>query len=38
MGILKEAKEKHQFRNVRTADGKILYEDGDDNKVKLYYG
>ena len=38
MAILKDAKEKHQFRNVQTADGKILYEDRDDNKVKLYCG
>ena len=35
IGILKEAREKHQFRNVWTADGKILYKDGNDNKV--YY-
>ena len=37
MGISKEAREKHQFRSVWTADGKILYKDGNDNKVKLYY-
>ena len=37
MGILKKAREKHQFRNVWTADAKILYKDGKDNKVKLYY-
>ena len=37
MGIFKEAREKHQFRNVWTADGRILYKDGNDNKVKLYY-
>ena len=33
MGILKEAREKHQFRNVWTADGKILCKDGNDNNV-----
>ena len=37
MGFLKEAREKYQFCNVRTGDGKILYKDGNDNKVKLYY-
>ena len=37
MGILKETKEEHQFRNVRTADGKIFNKDGNENKVKLYY-
>ena len=37
MGMLKEAREKHQFRNVCTADGNILYKDGNGNKVKLYY-
>ena len=37
IGILKEAKEKHQFCNVLTANGRILYKDGNGNKVKLYY-
>ena len=37
MGILKDAMEKHQFCKVWTPDGKILYKDGNDNKVKLYY-
>ena len=37
MGILKEAREKHQFCNVLTTDGRILYKYGNDNKVKLYY-
>ena len=37
MGILKEAREKHRFRNVWIAGGRILYKDGNDNKVKLYY-
>ena len=37
MGTLKEAVEKHKFRNVWTADGKILYKGRNDNKVKLYY-
>ena len=37
MWILKETKEKHQFCNVWIADAKILYKDGNDKKVKLYY-
>ena len=37
IGILKETKEKHQFCNVQIADAKILYKDGNDKKVKLYY-
>ena len=37
MGILKEAREKHQFCNMWTADGKILYKCGNDKKVKLCY-
>ena len=36
MGILKEAREKHQFCNRWTKDGKILCKDGNDNKVKFY--
>ena len=36
MGILKEAREKHQFQNLWTRDGKMLYKDGNDNIVKLY--
>ena len=36
MRILKEAREKHQFQNLWTRDGKMLYKDGNDNKVKLY--
>ena len=35
--ILKEARIKHQFENVWTSDGKILFEDTNDNKVKVYY-
>ena len=37
MGILKEERKKHQFRNMWTADGRVLYKDGNDNQVKLYY-
>ena len=37
MGILNRARERPQFRNVWTADNKVLYKDGHDNKVKLYY-
>ena len=37
MGFLQEAREKHQFCNMSTTDGKILYKDGNDNKFKLYY-
>ena len=36
MEMLKEAREKHHFTNVWTADGKILYKDVNDNKIKLY--
>ena len=35
MGILKETRQKHQFRNVWTADGKILYKNG--NKINLNF-
>ena len=37
MGILKEASEIHRFSNMWIADGRILYKDGNGNKVKLYY-
>ena len=37
VGILKETRGKNQFGNVWTAEGRILYKDGNDNKVKLYY-
>ena len=37
VGFLKKAREKQHFRKVRTAGGKILYKDGNDNEVKLYY-
>ena len=37
VGILKKARKKHQFCNMWTAGGRILYKDGDNNKVKLYY-
>ena len=37
MRIFKETRGKHQYHSVWTADGKILYKDGHDNKVKLYY-
>ena len=33
--ILNEARNKHGFKNVRSADGKILYA-GDDDKIKNY--
>ena len=36
-GILKETRQKHQFSKVWTADGKLWYKDGNDNKVKLYH-
>ena len=26
-----------RMRILKEADGKILYKDGNDNKVKLYY-
>ena len=37
MGILKDEREKNQSRNVWTAGGKILYKDGNNSYVKLYY-
>ena len=37
MGISKETRQKHQFRSIWTADGKILYKNGNKNKFKLYY-
>ena len=30
MEILKEAREKHQFRNVWITEGKMLHKDGND--------
>ena len=35
MRILKKAREKHQFWNVWTTDGKILYKDRNDNKFNF---
>ena len=37
MEMLNEARKKHKFTNVWTADGKNLYKDVNDNKIKLYY-
>lgn len=37
MAELKEAREKFSFENVWTSDGKILYKDQSDNKIKVYY-
>lgn len=37
MEMLKEARVKHHFNNVWTADGKTLHKDVNENKVKLYY-
>ena len=37
MAELKEAQEKHGFHDVWTSDGKILYKDNSDNKIKVFY-
>ena len=36
-GNFEGGKGKHQFRSMWTADGKILYKDENDNKVKICY-
>ena len=34
---LKKAREEHEFKNVSSVDGRIMYLDKNDNKVKVYY-
>ena len=34
---LKKAREEHEFKNVWSADGRIICLDKNDNKVKVYY-
>ena len=34
---LKKAREEHDFKDVWTQDGKILFFDRIDNKIKLFY-
>ena len=34
---LKKAREEHEFKNVWSVDGRIMYLDKNDNKVKVYY-
>ena len=36
-GELKEARSKHGFANVWSSDGKILYKDMSDHRVKVFY-
>ena len=36
MKKLNKARERYNFKNVWTSDGKILYKDG-SGKIKLYY-
>ena len=36
MKKLNEARERYNFKNVWTSDGKILYKDG-SGKIKIYY-
>ena len=36
MKKLDEARERYNFKNVWTSDGKILYKDG-SGKIKIYY-
>ena len=37
MEILKKARLEHSFTNMWTSDGKILYKNSTENKIKLYY-
>lgn len=37
MGELNDARNQHGFENVWTSDGKILFKDSVENKVKVYY-
>lgn len=37
MGELKDARSQHGFQNVWSSDGKILFKDVSDNKVKVFY-
>ena len=37
MEPLKKAREVFEFHNVWTYDGKIIYKDVNDNKIKTYY-
>ena len=37
MGELNEARNQHGFENVWTSDGKILFKDSVENKVKVFY-
>ena len=37
MAELKEGREKHGFHDVWTSNGKILYKDNSDNKIKVFY-
>ena len=34
---LKKAREEHKFKNVWSVNGRIMYLDKSDNKVKVYY-
>ena len=38
ISVLNEAREKFDFKNVWTYDGRILYRDNNDwQKIKIYY-
>ena len=37
MEMLKKAREEHSMQNVWTSDGKIMYKDANDNRVKICY-
>ena len=38
MSVLNEAREKFDFKNVWTYNGRILYKDNnDEQKIKIYY-
>ena len=34
---LKEAKQKFDFKNVSSNDGRIIYKDNGDDKTKIYF-
>ena len=37
MGELSKARQQHGFGNVWSSDGKILFKDSTDNKIKVFY-
>ena len=37
MQVLNDARQEHGFQNVWSSDGKILYKDKQEDKIKTYY-